>query len=400
MVYFCATGETPDLQNEEEEQMSFSKKDTSAVKGIAILLMFAYHCFSTIDRMQGVDVSFYPFSKEFGMYLAGQMNVCVSMFLFLSVYGMTVSAKKAFPDYRMTSRQCTEFVCVRYIKLMSSFWIPFAFCEVASLILSPSSFSAYGSSVPRVAANMAVEALGLSEFFGTAKHIGTWWYISLAVLLVVLLPLLLAVYRRFGGLVLIGLFVMLPPMLLDTGKNMSRYLLVVPLAICCADQGILERYKNWSWCKKPVLDGLLKVTWTLLLAAAVAYVRKSSWGVKYMEYPLVGLLGFLLILLAYSILDHMKPVQRVLIYLVNHSGDMFFIHTFFRGIWFEGWLYSFKHALLIELVLVAATLLCSHFLDLVRRVIRYPKIIQWASDLALRTVTGTAEENRKPMTKS
>ena len=50
MVYFCATGETPDLQNEEEEQMSFSKKDTSAVKGIAILLMFAYHCFSTIDR--------------------------------------------------------------------------------------------------------------------------------------------------------------------------------------------------------------------------------------------------------------------------------------------------------------------------------------------------------------
>ena len=164
--------------------MSFSKKDTSAVKGIAILLMFAYHCFSTIDRMQGVDVSFYPFSKEFGMYLAGQMNVCVSMFLFLSVYGMTVSAKKAFPDYRMTSRQCTEFVCVRYIKLMSSFWIPFAFCEVASLILSPSSFSAYGSSVPRVAANMAVEALGLSSLGrpntsglgGISAWRCCWWY--------------------------------------------------------------------------------------------------------------------------------------------------------------------------------------------------------------------------------
>ena len=148
------------------------------------------------------------------------------------------------------------------------------------------------------------------------------------------------------------------------------------------------------------MDGLLKVTWTFLLAVIVAYVRKSSWGVKYMEYPMVGLLAFLLILLAYSILEHMKPVRSVLIYLGNHSGDMFFIHTFFRGIWFEGWLYSFKHALLIELVLVAVTLLCSHFLDLVRRVIRYPKIIQWASDLALRTVTGTAEESRKPMTKS
>ena len=217
--------------------MSFSKKDTSAIKGIAILFMFAYHCFSTYDRMQGVDVSFYPFPSEFGVYLSSQLNICVPIFLFLSVYGMTISAKKKYTGYHMEARQCTEFVCDRYVKLMSSFWVPFLFCEIVSLFLNPSSFSSYGSTVGKVAASMAVEALGFSEFFGTPKHIGTWWYISLAVLVIVVLPLLWVLYRRYGSVLLFGLFLFLPPMLLDTGKNMFRFLLCIPLAIFCADQG-------------------------------------------------------------------------------------------------------------------------------------------------------------------
>ncbi len=367
--------------------MSFSKKDTSAIKGIAILFMFAYHCFSTYDRMQGVDVSFFPFPSQFGVYLCAQLNICVPIFLFLSVYGMTISAKKKYPEYRMEARQCTEFICDRYIKLMSSFWVPFLFCEVVSLFLNPSSFSAYGSTVGKVAASMAVEALGFSEFFGTPKHIGTWWYLSLAILTIVLLPLLWSWYRRWGSVLLFGLFLFLPPMLLDTGKNMARFLLCIPLAIFCADQGLLERYKKWSWCGKPSLDGSLKVIWTFIFLIIAMYIRKTDWGVKYLEYPLVTVVAFLVILLAYSVLDHLPPIRAVLIYLGNHSGDMFFIHTFFRGIWFEGWLYSHGHALLIEAVLVIVTLLCSHFLDLVRWLIRYPKLIQWMRNFTVQTVT-------------
>lgn len=369
--------------------MSFSKRDTAAVKGIAILFMFAYHCFSTTDRMQGVAVNFFPFSTEMGMYLARQMNVCVPIFLFLSVYGMTLSVKRKHPDYQMSARQCTEFTCDRYIKLMASFWLPFVFCEVVSLVLNPSSFGGYGRTVSRAAASMAVQALGLSEFFGTGKHVGTWWYVSLAVLVVVILPLLLAVYRRFGGVILTGLFLLLPPMLLDTGKNMSRFLLCIPLAICCADQGLLERYKRWSWCKNPALDGALKVIWTFIFMVLVAYVRKTGWGVQYMEYVTVNLLALLIILFSYSILDHLPPLRAVFVYLGNHSGDMFFIHTFFRGVWFRGWLYSFQSAILIELALVAATLVCSHFLDLIRRVIHYPDLIQWLGKKTLCLVNGT-----------
>ncbi len=368
--------------------MSFSKKDTSAIKGIAILFMFAYHCFSTYDRMQGVDVSFFPLPSGFGVYLSSQLNICVPIFLFLSVYGMTISAKKRYPGYKMEARQCTEFVCDRYIKLMSSFWVPFFFCEVVSLFLNPSSFSSYGSTVGKVAASMAVEALGFSEFFGTPKHIGTWWYISLAVLVIVLLPLLWSLYRKYGSVLLFSIFLFLPPMLLDTGKNMARFLLCIPLAIFCADQRLLERYKNWSWCGKPALDGSLKVIWTFIFLVLAMYIRKTDWGIRYLEYPLVTLVAFLVILLAYSVLDHLPLLRRFFIYLGNHSGDMFYIHTFFRGIWFEGWLYSFRHALLIEVVLVIVTLLCSHFLDLVRKWSHYSQFIQWLGVFVVRVVRG------------
>lgn len=357
--------------------MSFSKRDTLAIKGLAILFMFAYHCFSTYDRMLGMNVSFFPFSEKFGMYLADQLNICVPIFLFLSVYGMTISVKKEHSDLKMNSIECTTFVCDRYIKLMSSFWIPLLFCEIGSLFLNPSSFFAYGKSLNQIIASLSVELLGISEFFSIPKHVGTWWYVSLAILTIFLLPVLWNIYRRFGGFILLGIFLLIPPVLVDTDERIFHYLLCIPLAICCANSGWLERYKSWSWNKSLIFGKILKFVVTSMLLIVVAYVRKSNWGIRYMEYPLVTLMAFLVILLVYSFLECFPLIQAVLIYLGKHSGDMFYIHTFFRDIWFGEWLYSFNNAFLIEAVLVLATLFSSHVMDLFRKLIKYERFINW-----------------------
>lgn len=358
--------------------MNFSKKDTLTIKGLAILFMFAFHCFSSTERMLGMNVNFFPLTEKMGMYISNQLNICVSIFLFLSVYGMTVSAKSKYKDFQMSRIECTEFVLDRYIKLMATFWIPLLFCELGSVLLNPSSFSAYGDSANQISGGIFLEFFGLSELFSVPKHIGTWWYISLAVLTIFILPLLWRLHKKYGCIVLLGLFIIIPPILVDTDARIFRHLLSVPLAICCANCNWLEKYKKWSWSANILWGKAIKLVFTFLVLLIAAYVRKSEWGLRYgMDYPMVTAMGFLVILLAYSILDKIKFLQAVLAYLGRHSGDMFYIHTFFRDIWFGKWLYSFKYAVLIELVLVGVTLISSHFLDLVRRIIRYDMFISW-----------------------
>lgn len=358
--------------------MVFSKRDSLAIKGLAILFMFAFHCFSSYERMLGTSVNFFPVSEEIGMYLSSQLNICVSIFLFISVYGMTISAKRKRNTFQMPKGECVAFISDRYIKLMATFWIPLLFCEIGSIFINPASFSAYGKSLNQICGGIFLEIIGLSEIFSTPMHIGTWWYVSLAVLTIVLLPVLWSIYAKYGYLILIGLFLLVPPILVDTDARIFRHLLSIPLAICCADRNWLERYRAWSWFPNKKLGKIVKLIVTFIVMLIVAYIRKSDWGLRYgMDYPTVTIIGFLTILLAYSVLDKILPLQVALIYLGKHSGDMFYIHTFFRDIWCGKWLYSFKYAILIEIVLVIVTLITSHFLDLIRKMAKYDKFVCW-----------------------
>ena len=88
----------------------FTKENTMAVKGVGILMLLSFHCFSNNERITvaGTDimVDFWPLTKEFGMFLSNQMGVCVAIFAFLSVYGMTLSLKKIIRDMKwITGRQ-------------------------------------------------------------------------------------------------------------------------------------------------------------------------------------------------------------------------------------------------------------------------------------------------------
>ena len=76
-----------------EQTIKFTKKNTLAVKGIAISFLLCYHCFSQTARMGGAEVSFWPLPQNLAMLISLCMVHCVGMFAFLSVYGLTLSMK-------------------------------------------------------------------------------------------------------------------------------------------------------------------------------------------------------------------------------------------------------------------------------------------------------------------
>ena len=91
----------------------FTKDDTFAIKGIAIIFLLCIHCIAK-DRIEGLDVSYWPLSESAASWLITVMSECVGIFEFLSVYGMTLSVKNKYPQFEYTRTEALADALRRY----------------------------------------------------------------------------------------------------------------------------------------------------------------------------------------------------------------------------------------------------------------------------------------------
>lgn len=221
--------------------MNFSVKDTTRVKGVAILFLYAYHCFSSMGRMAGYPVNFTPFSQSVSMRVSDAMNICVGIFTFLSAYGITISYKKQSADFTISKNQYLKGVLLRIIKLMMNFWFVYIIFSLLHGILG---FSyGYGDTKIEVLGNILIGFSGLTYIFGTTSLCGAWWYIGLALFVICMIPFCLELYRKFG-LLIVTLFIFVPTCFISDYSHMTRWLLTIPLGIWFADSRIFEKLKE------------------------------------------------------------------------------------------------------------------------------------------------------------
>ena len=72
-------------------KQGLSRDDSLAVKGIAVLMLLFHHLYCSTGRFDGYAVSFFPFSEESIVELALLFKNCVSIFAFISSYGLLKS---------------------------------------------------------------------------------------------------------------------------------------------------------------------------------------------------------------------------------------------------------------------------------------------------------------------
>lgn len=350
-----------------KNNLRFTKDNTLAVKGIAIIFLLTYHCFSNESRLYGHAVDFWPLSQDMAMMISRCMIHCVGLFLFLSAYGLTLSMKKQFEHLRFDGHEATLFVLKRYASLVLLFLLPFLFCAAVTLLTGT---SRYANGFWANISSVIMDILCLGHLFDTQPLVSTWWYLSLEVLTIVLLPLMVRLYKRFGWLSVA--MVLLPgSFLLEQHVHLTKYFFVVPLAVCFADQQVLERLKGFSPVKNMVLSKVLKFVITTGALIVMFLVFDSPWGLQHFEFALYGLIPVTLIYWAYEFLIDVPVLKQVLEFLGKRSADIFYTHTFVRAMWLKDLTYSFGHALLIWGFLLAVSILISFFLDGVRRILHY-----------------------------
>ena len=367
--------------------MKFTKEHTMQMKGIAIIILLFHHCFLNAQRWATVPyeklattkgwgyypISFAPFSSHTIQYLASFSKICVAMFVFMTGYGMWVSYESQKKKTTMSN-----YIKKRMVTLMTGFLIIFVVTEILA-IPTGRFIEVYGHDF-RSVVYMIIDALGLAKLLGTPLFCLTWWYMSLAIVLIMIFPFVHSIMEKYQWIVVVASIIVPRACGFGQSTDLFRYLLAYTLGMYFAQHDLLARIKE-KFMEQNVEGKLLSLIVSLIGLAVIIKCRQNAWiGWKYLDFW-DGFAAMYVIVLSYIYILNGKWIVKGLGFLGKHSMNIFLIHSFYRDVFFHKFTYSFYYAWLDYIVLMAISLVTSIVLEWFKKLIRYEKFIDWVKRL-------------------
>ena len=367
--------------------MKFTKEHTMQMKGIAIIILLFHHCFLNTQRWATVPyeklattkgwgyypISFAPFSSHTIQYLASFSKICVAMFVFMTGYGMWVSYESQKKKTTMSN-----YIKKRMVTLMTGFLIIFVVTEILA-IPTGRFIEVYGHDF-RSVVYMIIDALGLAKLLGTPLFCLTWWYMSLAIVLIMIFPFVHSIMEKYQWVVVVASIIVPRACGFGQSTDLFRYLLAYTLGMYFAQHDLLARLKE-KFMEQNVAGKLLSLIVSLIGLAVIIKCRQNAWiGWKYLDFW-DGFAAMYVIVISYIYILNGKWIVKGLGFLGKHSMNIFLIHSFYRDVFFHKFTYSFYYAWLDYIVLMAISLVTSIVLEWFKKLIRYEKFIDWVKRL-------------------
>ena len=367
--------------------MKFTKEHTMQMKGIAIIILLFHHCFLNAQRWATVPyeklattkgwgyypISFAPFSSHTIQYLASFSKICVAMFVFMTGYGMWVSYESQKKKTTMSN-----YIKKRMVTLMTGFLIIFVVTEILA-IPTGRFIEVYGHDF-RSVVYMIIDALGLAKLLGTPLFCLTWWYMSLAIVLIMIFPFVHSMMEKYQWVVVVASIIVPRACGFGQSTDLFRYLLAYTLGMYFAQHDLLARIKE-RFMEQNMAGKLLFLIVSLIGLAVIIKCRQNAWiGWKYLDFW-DGFAAMYVIVLSYIYILNGKWIVKGLGFLGKHSMNIFLIHSFYRDVFFHEFTYSFYYAWLDYIVLMVISLVTSIVLEWFKKLIRYEKFIDWVKRL-------------------
>lgn len=358
-----------------------SKRASAVAKGIAILLMMFHHMFFSADvianQSAGVSFSSFPFSQEQLVAISFNFKVCVSVFVFVTGYGIYRQiVMRGMLDQNPAAR-VANYSVQHIVKLWLNFLCVFVFVHVVCAVLGqPNHWFVpfYGGRGALVGFGyFVIDVLGLSNIVGMPSFCYAWWYMGLAYFLLCLMPLVVLMRKKVDPgilclMMLLGFFL--------SGSEVNLLVWFAPIAVFgafCAEHNIFERLFgensiSTNTARKPLISiGLLAV-------AFVLFKLRISLGL----YPLIDML------VAFCVCGFSVGLEGILAkiglaYVGNHSLNIFLIHVFFLSSRIGIMLYSLGWFGFAGVALLLISLVVSVLLEKGKDLFGIPKLISRAS---------------------
>ncbi len=358
--------------------MKFSKDDTWAVKGFAICIMLFHHLFLDADRFKGYAINFAPFGKTWVVCVAAMFKVCVSMFAFLTGYGLFLSYNKLMKnkhDGLTTDKWCLS----RYIKTMSGFWFIYIVCFAVTMLIDRLPVIKYfkGNGLVKGTLYCLIDFFGMASLLKTPDMCGTWWYMAAATIFIMLVPVLCHVTKRTGWLPILVLALLYPRLIGRTymgGTNAMTFVPALILGMMFANYEVFEhlgaKFDKMGKFWKTIVCWLISIV-GIVAAVAVQdnFEKNEMWRIKLLFVPLI-----FIFFIKYC-LAPIKWVNAFLVFMGKRSMTIFMTHTFLRSIYLKDWIYSQGHFLKVYLALFVSSLILAIVLDVIKHVIGLDKAV-------------------------
>lgn len=297
--------------------MVFDIRQTYIAKGVAILLLIWRHFF-TIGV--NVDSLFYVFGMPVENFLDIYSVVCVSIFLVLSGYGMQISLDNYYKKNKENKSLpviCYQFTKNHIIKLWSEYILLF--------IIIVAIFSIYDvdmviNNYDRSIWKFLINALGLSNCFGTPSMFNAWWFTSLILVLYALFPFLWLL-NRYCPEILLAFSV---TMLLLPGNwdfnSMRMFGLPFVLGMYLSKKNLINRAAT-------VFDTTLKKILVSFLMLVSSCIIRSIYALDTEKFDAPFALS--VIMISFFFLSKIPILNKAFYELGRKSSIMYLSHSLF-----------------------------------------------------------------------
>lgn len=253
-----------------------------------------------------------------------------------------------------------QFACKRYLKLMFGYWFIFIPALIINLILKNSTYGE--GNIYQKATNLLIDGLGLTNIFETPTLNVTWWYMSYALLLILITPLFLWLIEKAGYMVLPTVIIV--PRYLQI-SDINRYLLALVLGSLCAKYFIFER----------IIDLQKRIKYIDIIFVSIASVILCVLRQRVGYYEIIEpILAMNICYFSVSVFAKFLIFLNVLSYVGKHSMNIFLTHTFIYYYFFSDFVYSFRFAGIIVIILLSCSLLLSIFIEHLKKFLKYDRL--------------------------
>ncbi len=337
-------------------EREFSRKASKIVKGMAILFLLNYHLFSEAETVAEFGVDYRPFPQEVFLAFSRFGNISVAVFVFLTAFGIT---KGLIGQEGIEPRDMYRQAVRRMLKLMANFFALFA--SVTLLWWHWFDYASLYGEGKQGFLYMIADAAGLAQILDTPTLNMTWWYMEIAYVLIFLVPALCILVRKVGYSLLPMVFFL--PVVLSFNPDISRYLFTAAVGVCAAYGSWMDKLLNVK--AHPVLR------WAAGGAGLVLCVMiRQNYFVqeRFLHLADAGIAVFFA-WFSIALFGSVPVIKRILEFIGKHSMNIYMVHTFFYLILWRSYIYAFRYAGAILVVLLLASLLWSVALEWIKKIV-------------------------------
>lgn len=315
-----------------DNNLALSADDSKLIKGVAICLMLWHHLFPNALYIgdSSIVVSLVRFGK-----------VCVSLFLLVSGYGMSLRYSKVIENVHGVGNYFSHtirFLMKRFLNFYAGYWIIFIlFVSIGVFAFGISLESRYETD--NVIFPLIVDFFG---FMGYHSYNITWWFNRTILLLYIAFPLIFFLIRKIPYMTFIAVLgLMLLPIPIAFVNEMTVWLLPFFLGMFWA----MKLPEGYMLTKRQKYLMVLPIA--IVLCGMLVFVRMNNIVPYFTGISVDGFLAVALSVLVILLLRNLPILSTSLSFLGKHSANIYMVHTFLFSYWVPQLIYSPKYAILI-----------------------------------------------------